>query len=118
MFSAVLAWGVSDNIGVAGISTVGLIMIAIIQNRSLSKKANEATEAAKLAAWGSAVQGEKVLNAVHDNVGVPNGKGNVTEILERLDERTAATHLLLTEHLRNHEGSGRTVEPPRRVRPL
>jgi hypothetical protein len=116
MLSAVLAWGVSENVGVAGIGALALIVVAIIQNRGLKTKANEAVDAAKLAAWGSAVQGEKVLAAVHDNVGVPNGKGNVVEILERLDERSAATHLLLVEHLKNHEHQ-RYVDPPRHVTP-
>lgn len=94
------------------------VIVAILLRQN--KRIDSAAEAAKLASWGTAVQSEKILAAVNENVGTPNGRGNVVEMLERLDERTAATHLLVTEHLKHHERE--SVDPPvrgpGRVRPL
>jgi len=50
----------------AGIGAVGLIIQGIITSRRTDRAVRE----------------------VHKSIGSPNGKGNVTEMLERLDDRT------------------------------
>jgi hypothetical protein len=138
---------ISDQIGVAGITTIGLVIVTMIQNQSLRRKASKAADkaeeaktAAELTALHADEKTEELKQVVHESVGQANGNGTVVEMLERIDERTKSTqqrqsgladrvtavHELVTslnsvlkEHIKryDHEHPHDYVDPPKRGRP-
>jgi hypothetical protein len=63
-------------LSVGVITTLGLVAVAVIQNRGLKVKANQAVDKA-----------EEAVKATVEVVGQPNGKGNVVQMLELLVDR-------------------------------
>lgn len=60
--------------------------------------------------WGTTITAASgvivaILLRQNKTLGKQNGKGNLVQMMERIDERSAATHLLLQEHLKHHEAS-------------
>ena len=90
-FIPFLAITISDQIGVAGITTIGLVLVAIIQNHVLGRKAKEAQTtardaktAAELTALHADTKAEEVKAALAENIGTKNGNGNVVDMLEQV----------------------------------
>lgn len=97
VFGIVLLLGFVTEVSVASIGLLAVLipMWVTLQHGAKKKAVNAADQRA----------------AMSDAIGTPNGRGNVIQMLERIDERSAATHLLLTEHLRYHDRMNHEKRP-------